>query len=251
MEYLKKLMENQNPTTDTQPMPQNVPVEQTPATPPPLTPHNSLNWLKLLIIGVIILLTISIVSVSSYLLGANKNNASKVVSQITPIPTPTPTINETASWKTYSSNTFSFKYPPLFAYSFSDPKYEGVALSDDKTNYGNYGLYVIVDDKNGAQDRYNTVLQKFNNSDKLAQDIYSEVMPVSISGKTGTVYYSVQNPDPKILPAPGSPSGNRYGAIILDGVLSYEIQYRFDTNSNKTVEKETFLKILSTFQFTN
>ncbi len=244
-------MENQIPTIS-QPIPQqNIPAEQTPPTPPPFTPHNSLNWLKLLIIGVIILLAISIVGVSSYLLGANKNNASKVVSQITPIPTPTPTINETTSWKTYSSNTFSFKYPPLFTYSFSDPQYERIALSNDKTNYGSYGLYVTGDDKNGAQDRYNADLQKFNNSDKSAQDIYSEVIPISISGRTGTMYYSVQNPDPKILPAPGSPSGNRYGALILDRALSYEIQYRFDKNYNKANERETFLKILSTFQFTN
>ncbi len=114
-------MENQNPTIS-QPIPQqNIPAEQTPPTPPPFTPHNSLNWLKFLTIGVIVLLVVSVIGVSGYLLGTNKNTPTEVATQTTPTLTPTPNpasnaASTTANWKTHTSPEFGFtvKYPEIF-----------------------------------------------------------------------------------------------------------------------------------------
>lgn len=119
-------MENQNPPIPTQ----SILTEQQP-NPLPIKPHNPLNWLKLLIGAVIVLLVIAGVGIGNFLLGSNKNTpvqtACTMEAKLCPdgssvgrsgpkcefSPCPSPTPDPTANWKTYTNTEFgfSFKYP--------------------------------------------------------------------------------------------------------------------------------------------
>lgn len=78
--------------------------------------------MAMVIIGLVIL--ILLVGVGAYYLGTNKNKSvpqtvytqptSSPSHSVSPTPSPTP-IDETANWKTYSSNGYLIKYPPTWS----------------------------------------------------------------------------------------------------------------------------------------
>lgn len=92
----------------------NQPIQSSPPTPSSSNPSKTF----LLILGAIVLMAVS--GIGGYYLGANKQPSSSQPptrpSQSLPTltTTPTPTPDETANWKTYKNNefSFSFQYPP-------------------------------------------------------------------------------------------------------------------------------------------
>jgi hypothetical protein len=251
--------QNLNPTQSISPDVQTSPISN-PVNPPTSAPKSK--FPLALIVGIILFLLVAGSAAGFFVF---KPQIEKLVAKPTPSPvvqqptsTPTPTIDPTANWKTYTSDNslypFSFKYPPVLAYA-SGPivdlgNYINIALSDQQSNYGNYSLSVEVAGKSISRDWYTAALQELRNTNPSAQKVYFEITPTQIDRQAATTYYSTQNTDPKILPAPGSPLGNSYEAVIYYGDLFYRVSYRFIT-PEKEKEKATFLNILSTFKFTN
>lgn len=106
---MNAILELMDPQLQTPPQP---PV-QPPQSPPPVTPGNSnRSFWKTLAIGMSIVSFGIALAVGGYLLGINKNKSPQApTSQITSIPTPT--VDPTVNWKTYTNTAFGyqFKYP--------------------------------------------------------------------------------------------------------------------------------------------
>ena len=222
-------MENQNPTISpilpTQP--QNIPAGQSQPIQPPIKTHN---WLKLLIIAVIIILVLTIVGVGSFLLGTNKNNTKPVV-QITPAltVTPTPTLDPTANWKTYANNVFgySIKYPDSWAVS---ENINGPILRiDDSKNQGAGVYFTIIDDPENI-----SIENKIHSPVETIKLTYSDVTINGIAAKRANL------PNQQGC-TPGDDS-----VFIKKGTVIYEIQNRCGF-----VAAAIFNQILSTFKFTD
>ncbi len=234
-------MENQNPTIS-QPIPQqNIPAEQTPPTPPPFTPHNSLRWLKLLIIGVVVLLVISIVGVSSYLLGTNKNTPAEVATQITP--TLTPTTDPTASWKTFSDTklNFEFKYPP--EYSITKNVDETTNLNHNIT----WSQKPTIDTCRGDGCRYSTSSQVI----KLGNNSFNKVAGLigQVGGNIPESYidYEITSLDPSqkiVFRIKELPFDKSYQELLKQYTGNRTVQ---EIPSNQVAMLN---QILSTFKFT-
>lgn len=106
------------------PAPQTPPVmaeTQTPIIQPmPTVPNNSSNKTKYILLGLLILLILVALGGGTYYLGMvkqqpasqkNNNVAKTIIPNPTSTPTPTPTPDPTSSWKTYTDNISSIKYP--------------------------------------------------------------------------------------------------------------------------------------------
>ena len=134
-------MDNQNPTPNPAPPSENIPaqnpaVETSPqvytaphldnAPPPPPKPFMFSKVILLFLIIIILLLGAS----GTYFALNSKPKPASTISKATPIPIPTPTIDETANWKTYNAANFSFKYPPNFKLNSK----EIIELSDENGN---------------------------------------------------------------------------------------------------------------------
>ncbi len=235
---LNKNMENQIPT-NTQPIPaQNVPVEQAP-TPPPFTPHNSLNWLKLLIIGVVVLLVTSIFGIGGYLLGSNKNTPSQLVQKPTPLPTKAsvkagdPVSNAasaTANWKTYTTSEFTFKYPAdKYTVEERDKGYFAIKPIDVLSGFAG----IMIDNR-----------MLGGSYDKVVSDLKLNLVNPKVEALANGVKISGTFGPPK------QPGMSLEGTEIIDAYLKNNSSYV----KMGTIDKSSFAifdQILSTFKFIN
>lgn len=100
-------MEENNQTPPQSPVPEQNPIIPTP---PPVQKPN----FKLLIVAVVVVILLIASSVSAfYLLPKQAKVQPKSVEQIVPTQSPSPTLNPTVNWKTYTNSQYgiSFKYP--------------------------------------------------------------------------------------------------------------------------------------------
>lgn len=263
-------MENQNPKTSpilpTQP--QNIPTEQSQSIPPPIKTRGAFNWLKLLIIAVVIIFAVSIIGVGTFLLGSNKNTPKTVV-QITPSPTanPTPTIDPTANWKTYRNNidNFSFKYPPNYSDSYD------YATNPENRNYisTEVGWPLLSVEKildNYALLEKNNIDNALKTKDLIDGFMYSDSQDVKVGDNTFRVYYVNYadsgldvNGHPKLMPA-GGPlkyfqaegfiNKNLYRFTLIDISLYGNSILDEPTAEEKKKARQILVDIVSTFKFT-
>jgi len=213
---------------DNQSTQENIPIEQNPQTPLPVSQNHNKNYLKVIGIGMSIVSFCIAIAVVGYFLGSNKNKTAKVSApQITSTPTPTP--DPTANWKTYTNTdyNFSIKYPDTFK------------IDDNSANFPPIAIYL----RNAAEQQTGEGGGKFN--PYFLVQVEPEKMPLD--------KYLIKYPN---LVVKEKKTVNGIDFTIVDvtmGMVTPPLYLTSNNNniisiSNQYLEEKVFDQILSTFR---
>ncbi len=200
---------------------------------------NNISWLKTLSIGFSLVSFCIAIGVGGYFLGMQKTKPVSQSQQLTPtISQPSPTADPTANpdliganWKTYIHGNLTFKYPP-----------------DWTAKDFNYANSVIIENMKSSVKMTISEGQYPYGFEGPQPDVKKNLLKVVVNGKE---YQATEN----II-------GNEkaYVDLELDTIQKHHILfgtgYPADDDLNISLEdyyasKDTILKILSTFRFTN
>lgn len=234
----------EQPPHPTQPASPETPQPKTETFPTPAHPKPRFLSKKLSIIAIILILIIfSVLGVSAFMNMQKTSQTSNSTVSTAPQPSPIPTIDPTADWKTYINTKldYSFKYPPTLleidgslytAYPTGMPSSTAVMVINNtkKELYSKrfIDLNASVGTKKELQEKeVQTLIEKFSLDSKMAIKIKSERI-----GQQG-----------------GLPSGNFILIDLGDNILSIFQSDRMSQDLKKY--NVTLDQILSTFQFTD
>lgn len=197
----------------------------TPTQIPPTQPITPLNkFLKLpksVLISLLIALAV-IIPATGYLL--NKNQSNKQISTIQSSITPTP--NLASSWKTYTKNGYSVKFPEDF--TLTSKLYTAVGGQVQQDDWSNGEAKISIFSYQEGVD-----------------PIVSILIPTKPEEKILVANQTVS----KLMPASGQPL--IHVGPIKNGSKNFKIVYVFPSTSINKLNYDEFSQILSTFRFTD
>ncbi|MEK7450661.1 MAG: PsbP-related protein [Patescibacteria group bacterium] len=218
------------------PIPQQTPVQSE----MPLKTSNS-NWLRTLAIGFGIASIGTAIAVGGYFLGT-KNSQPATENKVISRPSPTPTLDPTANWKTYTNAVagYSFKYPNDYQVMENQKKsVDGVTVNVPNTTVILSSVLPNLNTNMQIGIHYENQLNNLS-GDEVAKKFGLSTNPTiyTIDGKSGFIFTE-------------TPLGP-YGSTIIY-IIRNNKSYTFTIESQVSYAqyKQYLDQILSTFRFAN
>lgn len=163
----------------------------------------------------------------------------KLVSNPTPTPTvvisPTPTLNPTEDWKTYTGKGYSFKYPTTFQDTGSLLKSPDHKVNTDGIETLISGIELNVFPRPTKE----TSIEKMYDADRFGGQIESTKTSTTVAEKDAIRYdYSYENTQATVT-------------IFINNGVYYWVKLRWADEQAKLKYLPIYYQILSTFEFTD